>query len=142
MKINKTNTLLISIIFISLFFCCCSNSSKLHDISLEGDWKFFKGDLNSFKDKEINESEWDTVQVPKSLEQQGYKEFKGVGWYRKKRRGCPQDCLGGHEASRAPERRTSAKDLLKGFPAGSRYAPEACGSAWQQKGQIFQWGIW
>ncbi|GAB1348246.1 hypothetical protein MASR1M107_04570 [Ignavibacteriales bacterium] len=52
------------------------------DIDLEGNWKFITGDSAAFKDDVVVDSMWKEVIVPSYLENQGYTQFEGYGWYR------------------------------------------------------------
>src|SRR5947209_19481786 len=50
--------------------------------SLAGPWKFHPGDDPRWADPTFDDSGWKLVQVPLSLNQQGYPNFSGYGWYR------------------------------------------------------------
>ncbi len=50
--------------------------------SLAGSWKFHAGDDPRWADPNFDDSDWKLVQVPLSLNQQGYPNFSGYGWYR------------------------------------------------------------
>lgn len=53
-------------------------------ISLEGQWKFRLGDESSWKHSDLDEKKWQSINVPGTWESQGYKEYDGFAWYRKK----------------------------------------------------------
>jgi Stage II sporulation protein E (SpoIIE) len=50
--------------------------------SLAGFWKFHAGDDPRWADPNFDDSHWNLVKVPLSLNQQGYPDFAGYGWYR------------------------------------------------------------
>ncbi|MFH1194158.1 MAG: sugar-binding domain-containing protein [bacterium] len=52
--------------------------------SLEGYWKFSTGDKPEWKDSNFNDSKWKDVMVPSLWESQGYQDYDGFAWYRKK----------------------------------------------------------
>jgi len=56
----------------------------LTDQSLEGKWKFMKGDNPDWSAPEFNDRGWQTVRVPAFWETQGYRNYDGYGWYRLK----------------------------------------------------------
>lgn len=54
------------------------------EYSLEGYWKFNTGDNSEWKNKDYNDSKWNDIIVPSLWESQGYKDYDGFAWYRKK----------------------------------------------------------
>jgi hypothetical protein len=54
------------------------------NIGLEGYWKFRTGDSDDYKDFNFNDNKWDELLVPGHWENQGYKDYDGFAWYRKK----------------------------------------------------------
>jgi hypothetical protein len=52
------------------------------DQSLEGKWKFRKGDNLQWKDPGFDDRSWVEVSVPAYWETQGFKGYDGPGWYR------------------------------------------------------------
>jgi hypothetical protein len=54
------------------------------DVVLEGVWKFRTGDNMQWADKNYNDTEWGKIFVPGYWENQGYNEYDGFVWYRKK----------------------------------------------------------
>ena len=55
------------------------------DYSLDGnDWKFYIGDEKDFKEKDYNDTNWESIQVPAFWDNFGYAEYDGFAWYRKK----------------------------------------------------------
>lgn len=54
------------------------------DINLNGTWKFQIGDDMEWKDPSYYDLNWNTVHVPSYWETQGYQEYNGYAWYRKK----------------------------------------------------------
>ena len=54
------------------------------EVNLSGDWKFTTETQYSFQQLNFDDKEWATVHVPSSWESQGYKDYDGYGYYRKK----------------------------------------------------------
>jgi len=52
-------------------------------ISLRGEWKFSIGDDMQWANPTFNDSDWETVRVPSSWENQGFPGYDGYAWYRK-----------------------------------------------------------
>ena len=51
--------------------------------SLYGPWKFIPTDNTGFSDPDYNDSDWETLMVPSHWDNQGYRTFDGIAWYRK-----------------------------------------------------------
>lgn len=51
-------------------------------ISLEGRWKFSIGDNIAWADPAYNDSGWETIEVPRLWEDQGFHGYDGFAWYR------------------------------------------------------------
>jgi hypothetical protein len=54
------------------------------EINLQGSWKFKTGDKTEYKDLNFSDNNWHTITVPKAWEDQGYDDYDGFAWYRKK----------------------------------------------------------
>jgi len=54
------------------------------DISLEGVWKFNLDDDLQWKEPDYDDWQWREVLVPAPWETQGFKNYDGYAWYRKK----------------------------------------------------------
>ena len=54
------------------------------EILLEGLWKFSPGDDQARKEVDYNDWDWKDVIVPAPWETQGFKNYDGYAWYRKK----------------------------------------------------------
>jgi hypothetical protein len=52
-------------------------------IDLSGQWKFRLGDNESWSRSDLNEKEWQSIVVPGTWENQGYREYDGFAWYGK-----------------------------------------------------------
>ncbi|RUT79142.1 beta galactosidase jelly roll domain-containing protein [Ancylomarina longa] len=52
--------------------------------NLKGNWKFSIGDNPQWRMSNYNDSDWETVFVPNSWEQDGFEDYNGFAWYRKK----------------------------------------------------------
>jgi sialate O-acetylesterase len=54
------------------------------EISLEGNWKFSPGDDPERKEADFDDWDWVSVLVPAAWETQGFRNYDGFAWYRKK----------------------------------------------------------
>ncbi len=54
------------------------------DVDLEGIWKFHISDNLTWLNPAYEDGEWDNIVVPGKWENQGYKNYDGYAWYRKK----------------------------------------------------------
>ncbi len=54
------------------------------DFELQGQWKFMQGDNISYSKLEYNDFNWNNITVPRAWEDQGYRDYDGFAWYRKK----------------------------------------------------------
>jgi sialate O-acetylesterase len=54
------------------------------DVDLSGTWKFRLFDTLAWKDAGFDDTYWKTIQVPAYFEDQGYENYDGFAWYRKK----------------------------------------------------------
>jgi len=53
-------------------------------VSLSGSWKFTIGDDPRWASPQFDDSSWDQILVPDSWEKQGYDDYNGYAWYRKR----------------------------------------------------------
>ncbi len=53
-------------------------------VQLTGYWKFSVGDYEAWSDPNYDDSGWDEIRVPGKWEDQGYQDYNGYAWYRKK----------------------------------------------------------
>ena len=53
-------------------------------VSLSGTWMFSIGDDMAWAAPDFDDSDWDRISVPDSWESQGYADYNGYAWYRKK----------------------------------------------------------
>ena len=83
MRLTFSKYLFIIFLFLSLtcIFSCTLN--HYDSINLFGIWKFNTKDIPSSKNIDFDDSKWKEIEVPRRIEKQGYKDFNGVGWYRK-----------------------------------------------------------
>ena len=51
-------------------------------INLRGSWKFSIGDNPRWANKDLNDSQWESVRVPDTWENQGFHGYDGYAWYR------------------------------------------------------------
>ena len=54
------------------------------EYQIRGDWKFHLGDNKQWKSANYNDELWTTINVPGEWEQQGFTDYDGYAWYRKK----------------------------------------------------------
>jgi hypothetical protein len=54
------------------------------EFNFQGSWKFKTGDKVEYKDPLFNDNNWRSITVPKAWEDQGYNDYDGYAWYRKK----------------------------------------------------------
>jgi hypothetical protein len=54
------------------------------DLNLQSLWKFQTGDDPGRKESEFDDSSWPEIFVPAKWEDQGYRDYDGYAWYRKK----------------------------------------------------------
>jgi sialate O-acetylesterase len=61
---------------------CAEDLRKV--ISLAGYWRFSIGDDDRWASPAYDDAHWDQISVPDRWENQGYNEYNGYAWYRKK----------------------------------------------------------
>jgi sialate O-acetylesterase len=61
----------------------CSFYNMKPDISLLGMWLFKTGDNKTWKNMEYKEKQWKKIVVPGSWNNQGFKDYNGIAWYRR-----------------------------------------------------------
>lgn len=52
--------------------------------TLMGSWKFSLADNPEWSKEDYNDSSWESIAVPASWEEQGFRDYDGFAWYRKK----------------------------------------------------------
>jgi sialate O-acetylesterase len=52
-------------------------------VNMKGNWKYSIGDDKNWAELTYNDSDWETVYVPKSIEDNGFYDYNGYMWYRK-----------------------------------------------------------
>lgn len=73
------------ILLLALVISISSQAEDLRKIvSLSGTWKFSIGDDIQWASPSFDDSDWDPIRVPGNWEDQGYNEYNGYAWYRKK----------------------------------------------------------
>jgi sigma-B regulation protein RsbU (phosphoserine phosphatase) len=58
------------------------NANRVPVISLDGLWRFHTGDDPRWADPQFDDSAWPLLRSDKSWTEQGYKDYRGVAWYR------------------------------------------------------------
>lgn len=51
-------------------------------IDLKGKWKFHVGDRPTYASKKFDDTQWESIKVPSSWEDQGFHGYDGFAWYR------------------------------------------------------------
>jgi len=54
------------------------------DLSLSGPWKFTILDNPQWKEKDVQDQNWESLEVPGAWEAQGFQDYNGYAWYRRK----------------------------------------------------------
>ena len=66
----------------SLLFFSVISSLHAQDINITKGWKFKTGDQPDWASVAFNDSSWQSIEVGKSWEYQGYPDYDGFAWYR------------------------------------------------------------
>ena len=61
-----------------------SADNELLDLNLGGDWKFHPGDNKEWCLPEFEDDSWESMFVPSAWEDEGYPDYDGYAWYRKR----------------------------------------------------------
>jgi len=85
-NIKELKNIIGLVFLISLVFATTSaRSENLREVvNLEGTWKFTVGDDIKWANYDYNDVEWDYVHVPNTWESNGFEDYNGYAWYRKK----------------------------------------------------------
>jgi beta-galactosidase/beta-glucuronidase len=59
-----------------------SAQHQVNIVDLYGDWKFSIGDKSEWSKPEFDDSDWESIHVPSSWENQGFHGYDGYAWYR------------------------------------------------------------
>jgi hypothetical protein len=65
------------------------------DLAIVGKWKFHLGDNKQWSDPAFNDKEWRDIEVPQEWENEGYQNYDGYAWYRRKFK-VPEDFIKGN----------------------------------------------
>ncbi len=78
--------IIITLVSIFLWATCIGGTKPNIEpvVNLSGYWKFNIGDDMNWAKKDFNDSEWDEIYAPAKWENEGYVEYDGYAWYRKK----------------------------------------------------------
>ena len=77
----------ITICLLALFFLSGSeviSQGRDKRVSLSGDWRFSIGDNMKFARPEYDDADWEEIYVPADWNRQGFRNYSGYAWYRKK----------------------------------------------------------
>jgi hypothetical protein len=64
--------------------CSITAQEKEKRVSLNGDWSFNLGDNMKFAKPEYDDSDWEKIYVPSNWHREGFRNYHGFAWYRKK----------------------------------------------------------
>lgn len=73
-----------------ILFCLFVLTSVVHAqereklAGLSGEWKIILGDNSKFARPDLDDSEWEKLYVPSSWQREGFRNYHGYAWYRKK----------------------------------------------------------
>lgn len=81
-NINSFRIILVVLLLISFLEPLKAENLK-ELIDLTGTWKFTVGDNPEWSKIDYDHKNWDELYVPKSWEDNGYKDYNGYAWYRK-----------------------------------------------------------
>jgi len=86
LKLKRINKYLLALLVIvaSNSFCLQAQKGLKKIISLEGSWSFSIGTNSDWKLRSYDDSDWDRVRVPSSWENEGFHDYNGYAYYRKK----------------------------------------------------------
>jgi hypothetical protein len=68
------------IVFTNLSFA----QVKEKRVGLAGDWRFTLGDNMKYAKPEYDDSDWEKIYVPSNWQREGFRNYHGYAWYRKK----------------------------------------------------------
>jgi sialate O-acetylesterase len=51
-------------------------------LNLSGKWKFHTGNNRNWRATDLNDNDWDKINVPSVWENEGYEDYDGYAWYR------------------------------------------------------------
>jgi hypothetical protein len=63
---------------------CLNAQEKEKKVNLTGDWYFNLGDNIKYAKPEHDDSDWEKIYVPSSWHDEGFRNYHGYAWYRKK----------------------------------------------------------
>lgn len=85
MKRIQTTKAILLFLVVMLFSNSTLHAEDLRKVvNLSGYWKFSIGDDANWAQANYNDSDWDEIMVPSSWEREGYNDYNGYAWYRKK----------------------------------------------------------
>lgn len=76
---------LILLLFLTALNCATAATAHFNRMeSLKGRWKFSLGDNMKFANPDYDDSKWEEIDVPSSWESEGFRDYDGYAWYRRK----------------------------------------------------------
>ncbi|MBK0377732.1 putative Ig domain-containing protein [Mucilaginibacter segetis] len=70
------------VLSIALLLCFCCLGAVAQELSLSKGWKFKQGDSLQWASTQLNDSNWNSIDVARDWESQGFANYDGFGWYR------------------------------------------------------------
>lgn len=73
-------------VLLLIFMCMGTNAHDKYKeiLDLSGKWRFSIGDNKEWASTEFDDSDWETIDVPKRWENEGFYGYDGYAWYRTK----------------------------------------------------------
>jgi len=85
---NKSATMrpfrIIALLFSIVAFLSCSQHKTAETIRLDTSWKFITGDSTAYANPTFDDSKWTELNPTQLWESQGFPNYNGYAWYRKK----------------------------------------------------------
>lgn len=84
-RLTNTKALFLTLLTLIVFSISSVRAEDLDRIvNLSGYWKFTIGTDEEWSKADYDDSDWDEIMVPRSWEHEGYDDYNGYAWYRKK----------------------------------------------------------
>jgi hypothetical protein len=81
-RLEWLGTLLLCMLWLSALVGCAQENDR--KVSLRGYWRFSLGDNKKYAAPDYNDTEWEKIYVPSPWQQEGFRNYRGYAWYRKK----------------------------------------------------------
>jgi sialate O-acetylesterase len=74
--------LLLFVFWLGTLTGCAQESERR--VNLRGNWRFCLGDNKKYAAAEYNDGEWEKIYAPAPWQEEGFRNYRGYAWYRKK----------------------------------------------------------